>query len=263
MPIATPVRSVRRAANSSSSARSTTTVTPACSVMPACAPDKRDGLHRAGHEKSLTLLSGGREHELPIERSGRRRENLFAAHDRTRVERDAFAVAREERRQRVERRAAQQPAATPAVRQGCVAAINRSSVLWRMPSRAEDTASSTRVSPSASAKRRSEPMLNTDIAPTASATIKPVAIASRPASPGTYSRVERCSEARLGACSLPLRCSAGDALPVELCQALEHDHARRRRAPNASTTVLTINVNSASSINNDATANAPTRSYSS
>ena len=78
-----------------------------------------------------------------------------------------------------------------------------------------------------------------------------------------YSRVERCSEARVGGLQLAAAPQRGDGLPVELCQALEHDHARRRRAPSASTTVLTINVNSASSINNDATANAPTRSYSS
>ena len=145
------------------------------------------------------------------------------------------------------------------------AADNTSSAVCRRPSRAADTPSWTRVSACASACERSERTPTTSIEATASVTSKPVTIASRPARPGMPSLLRFASQLAKPGMPSFTRFASRPAKPgiAKLHAGWRGSTTRRRRAPKASTIVLAISVKRASSINNEATANAPTRSYSS
>ncbi len=204
---------------------------------------------RARDQEPLALLVGRGEHEIPIDLARRRGEQVLAAHERAGVERHALAVAREERLQRLGHGAAQQALQRRALAED---ARGRQQVLGAL---AHAFASGGHRELDAreplgfgEAAQRADAKM--DIEATASATSRPVASASRPARPGRIDRARAAGP------------TAAVGL-VGLLEALQCGHARRRRAPNASTTVLRTNVSNASNINSEATANAPTRSYSS
>ena len=141
------------------------------------------------------------------------------------------------------------------------AAVNTSSASCRRPSRAADTPSSTRVSACCLGQVAQRADADDEHEATASVTSKPVTIASRPARPGMPSLMRSASQpanrhAELHASAAGRR---NPALRASCGLARQHDAAARAEA---STIVLTISVTSASSISNEATANAPTKLYS-
>src|SRR5688572_18855989 len=222
---------------------------------------QRKRLHRTGHEEPLALLASGCEHDAPADFGGRRRENLIAAHDSTRIERCAFAVTGEERPQGTAHRAAQLPLqrwpltenprgrkqildalAHPFARRGHGELDARKAFGLREAAQRADTENRHRSDGEGDENTRGD---------------------GETAGEAGEVRFARPLEGRETRLQLRQALQTGDAARIPLRELRFHAHVRRRRAPSASTTVLTTNVNTASSINNDATANAPTRSYSS